>query len=88
VKEGRSGREALPAERSRLRFEIEPSDAAVYLDDDYVGTGKELAGLSRGVPVDAGKHTVSVVRPGFVTKTIEVEVKPGVAIDVVVELEK
>lgn len=87
-KEGRSARQALPAERSRLRFEIEPSDAAVYLDDDYVGTGKELAGLSRGVPVDAGKHSVSVVRPGFVTKSIEVEVKPGVAIDVVVELEK
>ena len=88
VKEGRSAREALPAERGRLRFEIEPADAAVYLDDDYVGTGEELAGLRRGVPVDAGTHTVSVVRPGFVTKTIEVEAKPGAAIDVVVELEK
>ncbi len=88
VKEGRSAREALPAERGRLRFEIEPADAAVYLDDEYVGTGEELAGLRRGVPVDAGKHTVSVVRPGFVTKTIEVEAKPGAAIDVVVELEK
>ncbi|MBP7677606.1 MAG: PEGA domain-containing protein [Thermoanaerobaculia bacterium] len=88
VKEGRFDREALPAERGRLRFEIEPADAAVYLDDDYVGTGEELAGLRRGVPVDAGKHTVSVVRPGFVTKTIEVEAKPGAAIDVVVELEK
>lgn len=88
AKEERSAREALPAERGRLRFEIEPADAAVYLDDDYVGTGEELAGLRRGVPVDAGKHTVSVVRPGFVTKTIEVEAKPGAAIDVVVELEK
>ncbi|MHB8798011.1 MAG: PEGA domain-containing protein [Thermoanaerobaculia bacterium] len=87
-KEGRSFREALPAERGRLRFEIEPADAAVYLDDDYVGTGEELAGLRRGVPVAAGKHTVSVVRPGFVTKTIEVEAKQGAAIDVVVELEK
>ncbi len=88
AREGRFDREALPAERGRLRFEIEPADAAVYLDDDYVGTGEELAGLRRGVPVAAGKHTVSVVRPGFVTKTIEVEAKPGAAIDVVVELEK
>ena len=88
VKEGRSAREALPAERGRLRFEIQPADAAVYLDDEYIGTGRELAGLRRGVPADAGKHTVSVVRPGFVTKTIEVEAKPGAAIDVVVELEK
>ena len=88
AKEGRSTREALPAERGRLRFEIEPSDAAVYLDDEYIGTGEELAGLRRGIPADAGTHTVSVVRPGFVTKTIEVDAKPGAAIDVVVELEK
>ena len=88
VKEGRSAREALPAERGRLRFEIQPADAAVYLDDEYIGTGRELAGLRRGVPADAGKHTVAVARPGFVTKTIEVGANPGAAIGVVVELEK
>lgn len=87
-KERSSGGEALPAERGRIRFEVEPEDAAVYLDDRYVGTGEELAGLRRGVPVDAGRHTVSVVRPGYVTKTIDVEAKKGSAIDVVVELEK
>jgi len=81
-------RDLEPAERGRLRFEVEPEDAAVYLDDRYVGTGEELASLRRGIPVGPGKHTVTVVRPGYGTKTVDVEAKPGAAIDVVVELEK
>lgn len=83
-----AGEAALPAERGRLRFEVEPADAAVYLDDRYVGTGEELAGLARGVPVSPGRHTVTVLRPGFTTRTVEVQAKPGTAVDVVVELEK
>jgi hypothetical protein len=77
-----------PAEQGRLRFEIEPDDAAVYLDDRYVGTAEELGGLSRGLRVTPGRHTVTVVRPGYETKTVDLESKPGRAIDVVIELEK
>lgn len=75
-------------ERGRLRFDVEPADAAVYVDDRYVGTGEELSGLRRGFPVRPGKHTVTVVRPGFAAKAMDVEVKSGASIDVVVELEK
>jgi hypothetical protein len=77
-----------PADQGRLRFEIEPDDAAVYLDDRYVGTAEELGGLSRGLRVTPGRHTVTVVRPGYATKTVDVESSPGKAIDVVIELEK
>jgi len=80
--------DVAPAERGRFRFEVEPDDAAVYLDDRYIGTGEELAGLRRGFPVVPGKHTITVVRPGWGSRTIEVEAKPGTAIDVVIELEK
>ena len=80
--------EAAPLERGRLRFDVEPADAAVYVDDRYVGTGEELGGLARGFPVRAGKHTVTVVRPGYAAKTMDVEAKPGAAIDVVIELDK
>lgn len=80
--------DAAPAAQGRLRFEIEPDDAAVYLDDRYVGTAEELAGLTRGLRVAPGRHTVTVVRPGYGTKTVEVESQPGKAIDVVVELER
>jgi hypothetical protein len=77
-----------PPQRGRIRFDVEPEDAAVYLDDRYVGTGEELAGLRRGLPVKPGRHTVVVIRPGFATRTVEVEAKPGSAVDVVVELER
>jgi hypothetical protein len=85
---GTDGEDIAPAARGRLRFEVEPDDAAVYLDDRYIGTAEELSGLSRGLPVRPGKHTVTVVRPGYGTRTVDVESKPRAAVDVVVELEK
>ena len=84
----RTGGDVAPASQGRLRFEIEPDDAAVYVDDRYVGTAEELGALSRGLRVKPGKHTVTVVRPGYGSETIDVESKPGAAIDVVIELEK
>ncbi len=80
--------DVAPAAQGRLRFEIEPDDAAVYVDDRYVGTAEELGGLSRGIRVPPGSHTVTVVRPGYGTKTVEVTSKAGAAVDVVIELEK
>ena len=80
--------DVLPSERGRFRFDVTPDDAVVYLDDRYIGTGEELAGLRRGFPVAPGRHVLTVIRPGYGTRTIEVEAKPGTAIDVVVELEK
>ena len=82
------GADLAPSAQGRLRFEIEPDDSAVYVDDRYVGTAKELAGLSRGLRVNPGRHVVTVVRPGYGSKTVDVESKPGAAIDVVIELEK
>jgi hypothetical protein len=82
------GGAVAPASQGRLRFEIEPDDAAVYVDDRYVGTAEEVGGLGRGLRLKPGKHVVTVVRPGYATKTVNVELKPGAAIDVVIELEK
>lgn len=80
--------DVAPASQGRLRFDVEPDDAAVYVDDRYVGTAEELGALRRGLRVKPGKHTVTVVRPGYASKTVEVESKDGAAVDVVVELEK
>ncbi len=63
--------------RSRLRLHIEPADAAVYVDDRFVGTGEEVNSLDRGIAVPAGKHTVTVSRPGFKDRSVDVEVESG-----------
>ena len=71
---------APPATRSgrtRLRLQIEPSDAAVYVDNRFVGTAEEVNSLERGVSVAPGRHTVTVSRPGMKEKSIDVTVDAG-----------
>lgn len=73
---------------SGFRFVVTPSDAGVYLDDRYVGTGAELRRRDRPFDVEPGKRVVVVQRPGYQTKKVVVEAKPGAPADVFVELEK
>jgi PEGA domain-containing protein len=73
-------------ERSRLHMHIEPADAAVYVDDRFVGTAGEVSSLDRGIPVPAGKHTVTVSRPGYKDRSVDVEVGSGASETVNVSL--
>jgi hypothetical protein len=75
--ERRPSRSDVRQARTRLRLTVEPSDAAVYVDDRFVGTGEEVNSLDLGVPLTPGKHTVTVSRPGFRDKTLEVTVEAG-----------
>jgi hypothetical protein len=75
--EWRGGQSSRAQGRTRLRLSVEPSDAAVYVDNRFVGTAEEINSLERGVSVSAGKHTVTVSRPGFRDKTSEVTVEQG-----------
>jgi hypothetical protein len=74
--------------RARMRFKVTPEDAAVYVDDKYLGAGGDLAANPRGVVTDPGTHSITVARPGYKTKTVDVTVRIGAPVDVVVELEK
>jgi hypothetical protein len=74
--------------RARLRFSVVPEDAAIYVDDQYIGAGEDLNNSPRGMITDPGPHTVVVTRPGYKTKTVTVEAKAGQPVDVVVDLEK
>ena len=62
---------------TRLRLTIEPSDAAVYVDNRFVGTAEEVNSLERGIAVTPGKHTVTVSRPGMRERNSEIEVAEG-----------
>lgn len=62
---------------TRLRLTVEPADAAVYVDNRFVGTAEEVNSLARGVSVTPGRHTVTVSRPGFREKTSDVTVEEG-----------
>ncbi len=63
--------------RGLLRIRVSPADAAVYLDGEFLGRGDELSRLHGALPVAAGFHRIEVVRPGFTSRTQEVEVIEG-----------
>jgi PEGA domain-containing protein len=65
------------SDKSRLSLVVSPPDAAVYIDDRFVGTAEELGSLPTGLAVSAGKHTVTVSRPGFQDQSMDIQVEPG-----------
>ena len=74
--------------RGRIKFLVTPDDAAVYMDDKYLGAADDLAANGRGVVAEPGTHSITVTRPGYKSKTVEVTARAGSPVDVVVELEK
>lgn len=73
---------------TRLRLSVEPADAAVYLDDRFVGTAEEINSLGRGISVSSGKHTVTVSRPGFEDRTVAIEVDAGETEELKIQLKR
>ena len=69
--------EAVRPKQGRLHFLVSPGDAVVYLDDKFLGIAQEIDSLERGIPLAPGKHTVTVSRPGYQDKKIDVSVSPG-----------
>lgn len=76
-------------EPGRVRLEVEPSDASVYLDGRFLGTAEDLGRLKKGLIVDPGEHRLQVVRPGFETveKTFSVEARQETSLEIVLERE-
>jgi len=76
------------SDRGRLTIHAEPADAAVYVDDRFVGTADELGSMERGIVIPPGKHTITVSRPGYKDRSTEVEVAAGHSETVRLTLEK
>ena len=68
----------------RVRIEVRPEDASVYVDDEFWGPASE----SRRIVLRAGRHRVELVRPGFEVARRDVDVVPGETSDVLVELQR
>jgi PEGA domain-containing protein len=73
---------------ARLRLDVSPDDASVYLDGNFLGTARELEQLSAGLVVAPGSHRVEVVRPGYRAEEVHFEGISGEEVPVEVELEE
>ena len=71
----------------RIQLKIWPEDTAVYLDGHFLGTAGELAQLSAGLVVEPGEHVLELVRPGFITEEVPIDVPSGEIIDIQKELQ-
>jgi PEGA domain len=80
-------RGSASTEQGRVKLEVEPDDASIYLDGKFVGTGQDLASLRRGLLVEPGKHTVAVVRPGRESEEREFDVDAGEEVELEIELD-
>jgi hypothetical protein len=76
------------ARSTRLAIHAEPPDSAVYVDDRFVGTAEEVAGMLRGFRVSPGVHTVTVSRPGYKDQTVQVTIGSGKTESVEIDLER
>lgn len=72
----------------RMKVRITPSDAAVYLDGEFLARGDELQGLHGAIPVAAGTHRVEVVRPGFQSQARDIVIPDGGSTEVSIELDR
>lgn len=70
------------AEAGTLRLDVRPADASVYVDGEFRGSGRNAQHL-RLAP---GQHRIEVVRPGYRTVERDLDIKPGDARDVAIEL--
>ena len=68
----------------RVRLEVRPEDASVYVDDQYWGNASD----SRQLTLRAGRHAIELVRPGLPVARREVDVIVGQSTDVLVDLQR
>lgn len=72
----------------RLRVSVTPDDAVIYLDGHFFGIASELSQVRAGLSVEAGEHTVEVVRPGYRTITRTIDVDAGEQVDLDLALDR
>lgn len=72
----------------RLRLQVMPLDASIYLDGRFIGTGDEISRLHSGLIVDPGEHRLEVVRPDYDAETQSFDVDPGEEVTLRVELDR
>jgi hypothetical protein len=73
-----------PSATGQIRLRVLPDDASIYVDGQLRGPGRDVGSLE----LSPGHHRVQVVRPGFRSFDHEVEVEPGRATELNVEMER
>jgi hypothetical protein len=61
----------------KLRLQVQPREAQVYIDGYYAGTVDDFDGRLQGLQLEAGNYHVEVTLPGFAPLQFDAQVTPG-----------
>jgi hypothetical protein len=77
----------VPNVTAKLKLNIKPKRAAVFLDEKYVGHASEFGGRFRAMEISPGKHRIRVELPGYRTFVTEVDLLANQETEVKTELQ-
>ena len=78
---------SVPNVTAKLKLNIKPKRAAVFLDEKYVGHASEFGGKFRSMEISPGKHKIRVELPGYRTFVTEVDLLANQETEVKTELQ-
>jgi len=80
----------MPAddELASVRIDVNPSRAAVFVDERFVGHVGEFGGLARSMEVVPGAHRIRIALPGYETFETDINPQPSQKVEVKTDLVK
>jgi len=60
-----------------MSFEIQPSDAQIYVDGRYVGTVGQFSPTSQPLGLAVGRHHIRITAPGYRAMEFDADVVSG-----------
>jgi hypothetical protein len=79
---------SAPRVSTTLKVDIQPSRAAVFVDDAFLGHAGELGGAFHSMSISPGKHRIKVELPGYRTFETEVNLVAGQKSEIKTQLVK
>jgi hypothetical protein len=79
---------STPRVTATLKLNIEPTRAAVFVDDAFLGHAGELGGAFHAMLISPGKHRIKIELPGYRTYETEVNLLAGQKSEIKTELVK
>jgi hypothetical protein len=78
----------MPRVTATLKVNIQPTRAAVFVDDAFLGHAGELGGAFHSMLISPGKHRIKIELPGYRTFETEVNLLAGQKSEIKTELVK
>lgn len=75
------------ANTARLRIEVDPEDAAIFINDSFIGRSDRFGGR-QGMRLAPGEYRVTIALPGYQAFNAELTLRAGQTYDVKTDLAK